>query len=98
MGGVRQEKQDLFSLGTAGRYVLSNRVELMVEYHPVIGARTTGTFDTFAIGANIETGGHIFQLFVSNTQWIVPQYAVSRTTTDISTDEFGFGFTVHRVF
>ena len=97
-GGVRQEYNDLFTVGMSGRYAFSDQLAIMAEFMPLVGQRNDGTNDVFSIGANIETGGHIFQLYLTSTQWIVPQYALSRTTTDTLEGDLGFGFTVHRVF
>ena len=97
-GGVRQERNDLYSVGFSGRYAASEQLAFMAEWMPVIGERNEGTENVLSIGANIETGGHIFQLYLTSTQWISPQYALSRSTTSANDGDLGFGFTVHRAF
>ena len=97
-GGIESEKNDLFGLGMSGRYALSDQVSLMAEWIPMLGGRSDGSHDVVSVGANLETGGHVFQVFLSTSQWITPQYAMSRTRDSFSDGEVSFGFTVHRVF
>ena len=97
-GGVEKEASDILSIGIAARYVLATRASLMAEYIPVLGTRSDGTTNAFSVGVNLETGGHVFQLFLTSTQWIVPQYVVSRSRPNFLDGDFGFGFNVHRVF
>jgi len=97
-GGIEKEASDIVSLGIAGRYVVASRASIMVEYIPVLGTRSDGTNDAFSVGVNLETGGHVFQLFVTSTQWIAPQYVVARSRDKFFDGDFGFGFNVHRAF
>ena len=92
-GRVLEEENDHFAVGLAGHVVLSRRLALQVEYLPVFGARSDGTTDAFSLGLNIETGGHVFQLFFTTSQWLTEQHAIARNS-----DEFRFGFNVNRVF
>jgi hypothetical protein len=97
-GGIEKEASDMVSLGLAGRYVVSTRASIMMEYIPVLGTRSDGTSDVFSVGVDLETGGHIFQLFVTSTQWIAPQYVVAKSRDNFFDGDFGFGFNVHRAF
>lgn len=92
------EQHDHFALGIAARYVLNNYVSLSAEYLPVLGDRSDETTDTFSAAVNIETGGHVFQLFLTTSQWITPQYTISRNSDAFLDGDFRFGFNVNRVF
>lgn len=92
------ERHDHVALGLAARYVLNNYVSVSAEYLPVIGDRSDQTTDTFSAAVNIETGGHVFQLFLTTSQWITPQYTVARNTDAFLDGDFRFGFNVNRVF
>lgn len=92
------EEHDHFALGIAARYVLNNYVSLSAEYLPVLGDRSDETTDTFSAAVNIETGGHVFQLFLTTSQWITPQYTIARNTDAFLDGDFRFGFNVNRVF
>jgi len=86
------------SLGLAGQYVVTPWMSVMAEYIPVLGSRSDGTSDALSMGIDLETGGHIFQMYFTSTQWIAPQYAVSKSREQFFDGDFGFGFTLHRVF
>lgn len=92
------ERHDHFALGIAARYVLSNYVSLSAEYIPVLSDRSDDTTDAFSAAVNIETGGHVFQLFLTTSQWITPQYTIARNTDAFLDGDFRFGFNVNRVF
>lgn len=97
-GGTIVEENDHLAIGLAGRYVLSNLVAVLVEYLPVIGDRTTGTTNAFSVGVDIETGGHVFQLFFTSTQWTTEQQTIARNRNEFFKGDFRLGFNVNRVF
>ena len=97
-GRILEEENDHVALGLAGRFVLSRRLALQVEYLPVLGARSDGTTDALSIGLDIETGGHVFQLFFTTSQWLTEQHVLARNTDAFSDGDFRFGFNVNRVF
>lgn len=74
------------------------QVSIGLEYVPVLSKRTPGTEDAFSVVVQLDTGGHVFQLFVSSVQWFTPQQLVSRTEDAFFSGDFRFGFNVHRVF
>ena len=87
-----------WSVGAAGRYEMRDNVSLTAEYLAVLGERTDGTHDVLSVGVDLETGGHVFQMFFTSTQWITPQHAIAWSRSPISDLDFGWGFNVHRVF
>lgn len=91
-------RSELLGLGILAHYRLSNRFALSVEYLPVLGERNPGTTDTFAIGLDIETGGHVFQVFFSSSQWHNEQFMMARNQHDFWAGDFRFGFNINRVF
>lgn len=92
------EENDHFALGVGGELHLSDRWAIIAEYYPVFGPRSDGTEDAFAIGANIETGGHVFQLFLKSSNWHSEQYIISQNTDDFWSGDIRFGFNVNRIF
>lgn len=89
---------NLFGVGVGTEIHLSDRYALSAEYYPVFGDRPDGTRNAFALGMNIETGGHVFQLFFASSQWHTEQYIMSRNRDDFWAGDFRFGFNVNRVF
>lgn len=91
------EKQ-LFGLGIVAGLALNDRFSLGAEYLPVIGDRNPGTYDTAAVTLNIDTGGHIFQLFFTSSQWHNESFIMANNRDRFWEGEFRFGFNIHRVF
>lgn len=89
---------DLFAVGVATSLHLSKRFALMAEYYPVLGNRAAGTNNAFSMGLNIETGGHVFQLFFTSTDWHLEQYVMADNTEQFWAGDFRFGFNVNRIF
>jgi len=92
------EENDHFAIGLGGEYRFSKQLALVAEFLPVIGERSDGTVNAFAIGLNIETGGHVFQLFLESTRWHTEQHIISRNSTEFFKGDFRFGFNINRIF
>jgi len=91
-------QKNLLGLGIIAHLRLSDRFALATEYLPVLSERNPGTSDTFAIGLDIETGGHVFQIFFSSSQWHNEQFIMARNQHDFWAGDFRFGFNINRVF
>lgn len=92
------ENNDVFALGVGGRIKLSQRLALCVEYYHQFQKLNENTTDAIAIGVDIETGGHVFQLQFTNATSMIPKGFVSETTNDFFEGEIHFGFNVSRTF
>lgn len=96
------DNNDLFAFGMGGRYKLTRRVSFNIEYYPVI--RPTWNYaDTqfkncFSVGFDIETGGHVFQLLLSNSQGMIEKSFIGETTGDWFNGDMHLGFNISRVF
>jgi opacity protein-like surface antigen len=65
------EQKDLFLVGAGGRYKLSKRLSVNLEYAARMNAKTTTTAafqNPLSVGLDIETGGHVFQMVIANGQ------------------------------
>ena len=56
---------DHFSLGLGGRYKITNRVS--INFENFIQLEKSANRNVLAFGFDIETGGHVFQLHLSNS-------------------------------
>jgi hypothetical protein len=93
------EESDNFLLALGGRYKLSKRISLNMEYAFRLNAREKNLYQNPAtIGLDIETGGHVFQLVFSNSQAM--NDITYFTNASGLTDGKGiyFGFNLYRVF
>lgn len=95
---VLQPENTLFALGLGAQLRLTEWTALLVEYVPVLGARSDGTTDAVAAGLAIDTGGHVFQVFLTASPWATEQHTIGRNADPFFEGDFRFGFTVNRVF
>lgn len=93
------EENDLYALGIGTRLKLSKRIALVVDYHYLAtGIDRTKFRDPLSIGLDIETGGHVFQLHVSNSTGMNEKAFLTSTTNSWGKGEIRFGFNLSRVF
>lgn len=91
-------QDQLYGLGIVAAYELSDRFSLSAEYLPVIGERNPNTNDAMGVALNIDTGGHIFQVFLTSSQWHNEQYILANNRDAFWEGDFRFGFNINRVF
>lgn len=89
---------DLFSVGIGSSLRLSKRYALTAEYYPLVGDRMEGTKNAFSLGLNIQTGGHVFQLFFTSSEWHLEQFVLANNANQFWAGDFRFGFNVNRIF
>lgn len=86
------------SLGTAARIRLTPMTHLNLEYIPSVVDGGIERTNPVSAGFDIETGGHVFQLFFSNTQGIADKAWLTNTSGKWEKGDIFFGFTITRVF
>jgi hypothetical protein len=80
-----EDKNDIFALGFGGRYKITNRVALNAEYFYRFNANEDNmTYNAIAIGVDIETGGHVFQLHFTNAQSMVESGFIPGTSSRLT--------------
>ena len=92
------DKHQLSSLGFAGRYKITNRFSINGDYFVPIGSREENFKNSFAIGFDYETGGHVFQVMISNAQGPYELTFIENANGDISTSRLYLGFNISRAF
>jgi hypothetical protein len=93
------DQNDVWALGAAGRQKLTQRVAFTAEYYYVLPDATADDFrNSLALGFDIETGGHVFQLHVTNAQGMIEPLFIPRTTGDFFDGDIFFGFNISRAF
>lgn len=95
---IFDEDDNYFALGLGTVLHLNKRFAVMAEYYPVIGNRPDEVINSFSLGVNIKTGGHVFQIFFASTRWHIPQYIITQNDNNFFAGDFRFGFNVNRVF
>ncbi|HLN54025.1 MAG TPA: DUF5777 family beta-barrel protein [Lentimicrobium sp.] len=90
---------DNFAIGMGGRYKLTKRTSLNVEYfYNLPGYVADHSIDPLSIGFDIETGGHVFQLHFTNAQPMFDRALITETQGKWSNGDVYFGFNIGRVF
>lgn len=93
------DPNDVFSVGFGGRAKLSKRVSINAEYYYQLPQyQFQGMRNSLAIGFDIETGGHVFQLNFTNSTGMTERTFISETTGNFFKGDIHFGFTISRVF
>lgn len=94
-----QDPNDVFALGAGGRLKLTKRLSVNAEYYYQIpGYKLPEAVNSLAIGFDIETGGHVFQLHFTNSTGMTERTFISETTGRFFEGDIHFGFTISRVF
>jgi len=90
------EKNDRISLGFGARQKLTNRISVNAEYFMQINGKINN--DVLSFGFDIETGGHVFQLHLSNSPAMIESSFIHETKGDWGQGDIYFGFNISRVF
>lgn len=95
---TKAEKNDVISIGIAGRVKLTKRVTINAEYYYVLPDQISEAYtNTLSLGFDIETGGHVFQLHFTNSSDMTYKGFITETTEKWF-DGVRFGFNISRVF
>jgi hypothetical protein len=101
MVATPQDPNGIFALGMGGRFKFTKRTALSIEYFWVkdrnlfSGAQR---YNPLSIGLDIETGSHVFQIFVTNSFAILENGFLGETTGSWRKNELHVGFNISRVF
>jgi hypothetical protein len=96
------DNNDIFAIGLGGRYKLTRRVSFNAEYYPVI--RPVWNYkdpihtNELSFGFDLETGGHVFQLFLTNSTGMIEKKFITETAGKWTKGDILFGFNISRVF
>lgn len=93
------QEQAQYVMGFGGRYKLSKRVSLNIDYGWHLNRATGSPFvNPLSIGVDIETGGHVFQLHFTNAQPTFESGFLGNAAGDWADGNVYFGFNLSRVF
>lgn len=98
------DNNDIFSIGFGGRVKVTGSLSINAEYFytppgqfvsPVNGENIT---NAFSIGIDLETGGHVFQIHVTNSRGMAEKHFITETTGKWLDGDIHLGFNISRVF
>ena len=88
-----------YALGMGGRYKLSKRWSVNVDYAAHLNRDATSNFkNPLSIGFDLETGGHVFQMHFTNSQAMHESGFLGNTAGSWDKGQIAFGFNLVRVF
>ena len=92
------DKNDIFSIGFGARYLVSRSVGLNLEYFQPVTKREDGELyvGSLSFGIDIETGGHVFQVTVTNSTGMIEQLYIPYNTEYWWDKEIRLGFNINR--
>ncbi len=98
---VLDDNQDnsQFALGGGGRYKLNGTLSINVDYVYHFNRANGSNFNNpLSFGLDIETGGHVFQIIISNSNQLNDINFITNATGDWGDGDIYLGFNLYRVF
>tara|TARA_Y100000780_G_C13635492_1_gene398299 strand:- start:51 stop:896 length:846 start_codon:yes stop_codon:yes gene_type:complete len=93
-----KDAHDLYSMGVGGRMKITKRVSLNADTFFPVGERDSTFVQSWGIGCDIETGGHVFQIMVTNVQGSFESAYIENASGAIADKNLYLGFNITRVF
>jgi hypothetical protein len=98
---VPGNEQSFFAVQASARIKLTNHTGFIFDYaHPFSSFRSnTSTFQSpVGFGYEVETGGHVFTLNITNANSVSEMNMLSNTQQRFSQGQYRIGFTISRMF
>lgn len=93
------DQNDIFAVSCATRIKYTKRQAITFEYcYRINKYSDTRYYDSMGIGWEVETGGHVFQIHVTNSFGISESQFIPATRTSWSNAGIRIGFNISRVF
>lgn len=93
------DQNDIFAMGIGTRIKVTQRTSITGEYYYLLPGQTADDYQNcLSLGFDLETGGHIFQLRISNAQPMFERGFITETSGKWSKGDIYFGFTINRIF
>ncbi len=96
------DPNDVWAIGGGARFKLTRRFSLNAEYYYIIPPRhdfqSVETFNPLSFGVDIETGGHVFTILLTNSLAMIEKGFIGETTGTWKDGGIHLGFNISRVF
>lgn len=94
-----ERAHDVATIGIGFRHKLNSRLSVNGEYHHLLPRPIADDLhNSLSLGLDIETGGHVFQLHVTNSRGMFERSFLTETYDRWQDGELYFGFNINRVF
>jgi hypothetical protein len=96
---VPERDNQNFAVAMGARQKITKRLSVNVDYIYLMPRSIPDEFNnSLSLGFDIETGGHVFQLHVTNSRGMFERAFVAETPGSWSNGDIYFGFNISRVF
>ncbi len=96
------DNNDIFALGAGGRFKITKRISFNSEYfyvfQPDYQSNAGQYHNSFSAGFDLETGGHVFQIMLTNSTPMIEKGFITETTGQWRDGDIHLGFNISRVF
>lgn len=94
-----EDDNNIFAAGFGGRYKITRKFSVNAEYFYLLSKQTAKDYiNSLSVGVDIETGGHVFQLQLTNSQAMIAKGFIAENTGEWLNGDIYFGFNLVRVF
>ncbi len=95
---LNETSSEVIAIGLGGRYKITNRLTINMEYWPQLKNKGDQYYNAFAVGVDIETGGHVFQIQLTNATAMLEKGFIGESTNDFFNGDIHLGFNITRAF
>ncbi|MAC94990.1 MAG: hypothetical protein CMC96_05780 [Flavobacteriales bacterium] len=101
---TKEDENTIYSMGVGSSIRLTGSLRANFEYYFIPEDQIFSTIggekvrNSFSVGVDLETGGHVFQIFLTNSRGMAEKFLVGETTGNWLDGDIHFGFNVSRVF
>lgn len=93
------DKNSVFSTGFAAMVKLTKRTSINGEYNYVLPNQIDDSYtNNFSFSLDLETGGHVFQLLLTNSFGMTERQFITETNGRWNGGDIHFGFNISRTF
>ncbi len=99
-----KDANDVFALGIGARQKVTGSISVNAEYFYVFPGQIESLLNgekvqnALSVGVDLETGGHVFQLHMTNSRGMVEKLFITESTGSWLDGDIHFGFNISRVF
>ena len=99
-----EDMNSIVSIGAGTSIKVTNSLRFNAEYFFIPDGQISSDIgglkvrNSLSVGIDLETGGHVFQLHLTNSRGMTEKYLVGENTGSWSNGDIHFGFNVSRVF
>ncbi len=96
---INEDPHGIFAIGIGSRVKLTQRISINGEYHYTVNPlESIDATNSLAFGVDIETGGHVFQIILSNSITMIEKSFITESTDDFFEGDVHLGFNISRAF